>query len=318
MNKLVKILLAAIAVLAVVALVAINQRHFLMYQMGVLSGGSPPELIDAGDELPTTIWFDDYYTVDEIAPNTYAIGEPRYYQANYNYLLVGNDTAILFDAGPGVRDIRPVVESLTDRPVIFLPSHFHYDHVGNGQDFARRAVVDLPYLRARANGNELSLKDMEHLGPMEGFTVPTWQVTHWWLPGETIDLGGRTIEIIHTPGHSPESISILDSTNQLILSGDYMYEGPLFAFVPGASNQDYLDSAMQLLDDYPDVDAYYGGHRTSIGPPRLTRQDLSDLYELLKQMRDGSAVGEGVWPVTYKVNEKMSFLSDPPQLQDWD
>ena len=288
-----------------------------MYQLGVLSGGSPPELLEAQDELSTTIWFDDYYTIDEIAPGTYAIGEPRYYQANYNYLLVGQDTALLFDAGPGVRDIRPVVESLTDRPVIFLPSHFHYDHVGNGQDFSRRAVVDLPYLRERAQGNSLSLNDMEHLGPMEGFDVPTWEVTHWWPPGQTIDLGGRSVEIIHTPGHSPESISVLDRANHIIFSGDYIYEGPLFGFVPGSSNQDYLDTADRLLDVYPLIDAYYGGHRTSIGPPRLTRRDLTDLYDLLTRMRAGTAHGEGVWPVSYRVNDKMTFLSDPEHLQDW-
>ena len=47
-------------------------------------------------------------------------------------------SAVLFNAGPGVRDIRPVIESITNLPVIFLPSHFHYDHVGNGIEFDER------------------------------------------------------------------------------------------------------------------------------------------------------------------------------------
>jgi hypothetical protein len=55
----------------------IEQRHFLLYQALKLTSGSPPALVDAAQELPTTIWFDDYFTIDEIAPGTYAIGEPR-------------------------------------------------------------------------------------------------------------------------------------------------------------------------------------------------------------------------------------------------
>ena len=94
------------------------------------SGGEPPPLLEPMDELPTTVRPDDYFTIDEIAPNTFAIGEPRYYQQNYSYLVVGNKKALLFDAGPGIRNIREIAESLTDLPIVFLPSHFHFDHVG--------------------------------------------------------------------------------------------------------------------------------------------------------------------------------------------
>ncbi len=158
-----KALAMGLVALAVVAWLVVDQRHLVMYHVMSFAGGAPPPLKEAQQELPSTVWFDDYYTIDEIAPNTFAIGETRYEQQNFNYLIVGEHTAVLFDAGPGVRDIRPVVESLTDLPLIFLPSHFHYDHVGNGTDFAQRAVVDLPYLRDRTDGALLTSTDMEHL-----------------------------------------------------------------------------------------------------------------------------------------------------------
>lgn len=305
--------------LVLVSWLVIEQRHFLLYQTMKIIGGSPPELVDAVEELPSTVRFDDYYTVDEIAPDTYAIGEPRYYQQNFNYLVVGEHTALLFDAGPGVRDIRPVVESLTDLPVIFLPSHFHYDHVGNGVDFAQRAVVDLPYLRARAIGDQLTFTDMEHLGPVEGFAVPTWTVEHWWAPGQTVDLGSRTVTIVHTPGHSPESISVYDVANNIILSGDFLYEGMLYVFVPGSSLQDYLTTTQTLLKTFAHTDVYYGAHRlTPPGPPKLGGQDLSDLEIALLALKAGELEGSGFWPQTFFVNQNISILADPAFLHDWD
>ncbi len=72
-----------------------------------------------------------------------------------------------------MRDIRATAESLTDLPITLLPSHFHYDHIGNNITFERIAVVDLPYLRERAPDNLLTLTNAEHLGMAEGFAAPT-------------------------------------------------------------------------------------------------------------------------------------------------
>ena len=136
---------------------------------------SPP-----ADEGPGVHWHDDYFTVQPLGPGTFAIGEPRYYQQNFSYLIAGTQRAILFDAGPGHRDIRPVAESLTDLPITFIPSHFHYDHVGNTITFDHVAVLDLPYLRERAPGGQLQLSFEEHLGEAEGFEAPVLQVDEGW------------------------------------------------------------------------------------------------------------------------------------------
>jgi hypothetical protein len=79
---------------------------------GADPSAAPPAL------APGATWFDDAYTVTRLEANSYAIAEPRYAQHNVNYLVVGDARAVSSDTGPGVRDIRPVVSSPTDRPVV--------------------------------------------------------------------------------------------------------------------------------------------------------------------------------------------------------
>jgi len=305
-----------------------NERRMLaMYAFALSGSGEPPELLPAPEEGPKTRWLDDYSTVELVAPDTWAIGEPRYAQQNYSYLIVGSDRALLFDAGPGVRDIRRAAESLTDRPIIFLPSHFHYDHVGNHISFDEIAVVDLPYIRTRAEGNRLTLLPMEHLGMAEGFDAPTWQVDHWWRPGTSIDLGGRALTIFHTPGHTSDSISLLDAGNRLFFSGDYLYPGDLYGFLPNSEMGDYLATAEYLLTALREDDigeegkevTFLGAHRvTPPGPPTLAFKDLEDLESGLNGIRDGAVEGSSGYPSAFPINDCLTMLAEPRWLQRWD
>ena len=101
----------------VVAGVVEFRHRFLVF--GLSLAGAPP-LLPAQDEGPHVRWVDDYFTVEAIDERTFAIGEPRYAQSVYNYLILGEERAILFDAGPGLRDIRSLAESLTDLPITFV------------------------------------------------------------------------------------------------------------------------------------------------------------------------------------------------------
>ncbi len=280
--------------------------------------GGLPDLLPAEEEGDQVVWHDDYYTIERLDSRTIAIGEPRYYQQNISYLILGEDRAILFDAGAGSRKIRPVAEGLTQLPITFVPSHFHYDHVGDGLPFERIAVVDLPHIRSRANNDQLTLTWQEHLGEPEGFDLPTFSIAEWLTPGANVDLGGRVLKVIYTPGHTTDSISLFDAAANLLFAGDFMYQGPLLAFLPNSSLGDYDQGAKHLSEVVNSETKIYGAHRLyPPGAPVLGASDLKDLQTSLMKIKNGDQETQGLYPVTYPVNDEMTLLAEPPWLQNW-
>jgi len=308
-------LIAFLLLLGLAAIVVLQRHRILVY---ILAMQGPPALLERADQGPGASWYDDYFIVEELDSDTFAIGEPRYYQQNFNYLIVGSERAVLFDAGPGVRDIRPVAESLTDLPITFVPSHFHYDHVGNEITFEHVAVVDFPYLRARAADGRLRLTFDEHLGAAEWIEAPTLKVDEWLAPGSILDLGDRRLQVLHTPGHTQESISLLDLGSGYLFSGDFIIPGPLFTFLPNSSMGDYLDGARTVLDLAPPEARILCAHRVAPpGVPEVNVEDIQDLRQTLLAVRSGMLEGEGLYPVVYPVNDRVELWAEPSWLQDW-
>ena len=302
---------------ALLLILAMSERRLVLIR---LVGFFLPaaELTEATDQGPQARWVDDYYTVEAVDDRTFAIGEPRYYQKNFSYLIVGSERAVLFDAGPGVRDIRPIAASLTDRPITFVPSHLHYDHLGDGVEFANVAMVDLPYLRDRAPNNELTPTNGEHLGFAEGFGLPALSIHEWVAPGSSISLGDRSLLVLHTPGHTQDSISLVETSTGLIFSGDFLIPGPLFSFLPGGAMGEYLLGVQTLLAAAPDGARILAAHRTDeSGLPELSVADAKDLETTLLAIQRKELSGKGSYPVIYEVNDRVSVWAEPRWLQRW-
>jgi hydroxyacylglutathione hydrolase len=284
----------------------------------IMTTDSPPELLEVEFQGSDVIWFDDYYTVQAIDEKTYAIGEPRYYQQNYNYLLLGEKQAVVFDAGTGQRDIRSVVASITQLPVTFIPSHLHYDHIGNEVIFQRTALIDLPHLRKRVQEGVLQLAWYEHLGEVEGYAAPDLTISRWLEPGGSIDLGGRQLTVLYTPGHTDDSISLFDPVSNYLFSGDFIYPGPLYAFLPNSNLGDYLQGSITLEAIAGEHLRIFGAHRAGpLGMPELALSDLSRLRMTLETIRAGRAQNTGFYPVSYSVNDRIQLLAEPAFLQRW-
>ncbi len=312
-----KALLVGISAALLLAYVAVAQRHSILVPL--TTPGEEPPLNEDVAMTPGGKQADDgYYVVVALDAQTFAIAEPRYWARNFNYLILGTERAIMFDAGAGHYDIRPVVDSLTDLPVTFLPSHFHYDHVGQEGAFDHVAVVDLPHIRKQANGSELKLTWEQHLGSAEGLEIPTLMVDEWIAPGETIDLGERTLSLIYTPGHTDNSVSLYDIERKVMFSGDFVTGNLAGAIAPTAGLGDYLQSAQKVLRSTDAATIIRGAHGAEGGDvPTNDHSDVQDLRDTLIAIRDGKLEGTGTFPITYVVNDNMILVAEPRWLQDW-
>lgn len=314
-------LLIALVVLTLLVTIAIWQRHRILLP-AVTTGEPIPQNLDA-NPVPGGQPFgeEQHFSVVQLDAATYAIAEPTSWARNVNYLIVGEQRALLFDAGVGHFDIRPVVEALTDLPVTFMPSHFHYDHTGQGQ-WASVAIVDLPHLRERATGDRLQPTWGEHLGDGEGVELPVWQVSEWVKPNTEIDLGNRSLILIYTPGHTDNSVALFDIDRELMLTGDFISDGgQLNAMYPGSRLGDYLQSSNKVLQRTADMQALVlrGAHASPANTiPSNSRADLQTLHDQLIEMREGRLLGQGSYPVVYPIAAQMQLNAEPGFLQNWE
>jgi glyoxylase-like metal-dependent hydrolase (beta-lactamase superfamily II) len=219
-------------------------------------------------------WFEIY----EVADGTYAILEPHHYEEVISYLILGDKRAVLFDAGMGIGDIRTEVERLTQLPVIVVNSHSHYDHIGGDHQFREVWAFDDPLEVARIEYGMPPRESMAFIPPgsyrclPEGFDPAAYriepsQVTRRLHDADSIDLGGRTVSVLHTPGHSPGSICLLDGLHSILFTGDVLYPGTLYAHFEESDMTAYRSSLDRLAGRLEDVSFICPAHneaRTSV------------------------------------------------------
>jgi glyoxylase-like metal-dependent hydrolase (beta-lactamase superfamily II) len=229
-----------------------------------------PRPVYAGlEKIPTgEAWFEVY----KITADTYAIYEPYQFDEAISYLALGEEKATLIDTGTGLGNIKKVSRELTDLPVFVLNTHTHWDHIGGNHLFTDIMCFNhLECIGKMTNGvpNEKLRPsitgDSVWKSLPEGIDVETWAIppvepTALLEDGDVVDLGGRILEIIHTPGHSPGSICLLDKKNRILFTGDTYFPGPLYAHPEDVNIQDYMASMHKLASRIGECDFLCAGH----------------------------------------------------------
>lgn len=223
----------------------------------------------------------DWFHIVQLDARTYELSEPKYWQQNVSYLLLGTRRGLLFDTGPGLYSIRSAVQKLTRLPLIVIPSHLHFDHVGDMAEFSDVRLLDTPALRAQVHGGEF-------VEPPTQFLLKSgirYHVAGWIKDGQTIDLGGRTVTLYSTPGHTPDSVSILDDGGRRLFTGDIINRDVTLLNVPGSDVRAEARSLHRLLSVAPDAQVAYEAHKEA----PLTRAELAQLAAGVDAIAAGTA-----------------------------
>jgi glyoxylase-like metal-dependent hydrolase (beta-lactamase superfamily II) len=248
---------------------------------------------------PTAPWF----STDRLDADTYALSEYGHCEQTHQYLFIGDDRAALVDSGLGVADIHAVVSRLTDRPITVLTTHAHWDHVGGHSSFAEIAVhaadagwlehglpVPLPVIRENFRKEHLTRQLPEGFDA-DRYVPFTGRPSRILRDGDTIDLGGRVLMVLHTPGHSPGHLCVYEPKRGYLVTGDLLYEGRLDAYYPSTDPLQFARSIARVAALPGVVALLPGHHRLDIPTSYLAEAD--NAFESIAargQLRHGTGV----------------------------
>lgn len=168
------------------------------------------------------------YKVIKINDNSWRIED----QGVRFFLLTGTEKALLIDTGMNVRNAREIAIGLTSLPIFLLNTHADRDHIGSDEQFEEFYMHPAEEPLYRSSGKP-------------GKIIPVQE-------GDILDLGDRTLSIIHLPGHTPGSIAVLDVKNRVLISGDPLQtNGRIFMFGEHRNMNDYIRS-LEHLEEYKD------------------------------------------------------------------
>lgn len=220
----------------------------------------------------------EWYETIRMGDGVTLIHEPwikPFYRCNMWHVR-GRDRDLLFDTGLGHFSLNRHVSLVSERTLICVASHTHFDHIGCHHEFKNRCVHSAEAAILAEPRNDWTLADRYATDAMFDALPEGWDQTRYRVPpapanrllenGDIIDLGDRRFEVIHTPGHSPGGIGLFERATGIFLSGDIIYDGPLIDDAYHSNVADYVET-LHRLREFP-VSVVHGGHFPSFGRVR--------------------------------------------------
>ena len=186
------------------------------------------------------------------------------------YLVEGNERAVLIDAGTKIADLDKIAGSITQKPIMLVATHAHPDHTGSAINYFPELYINpadaaSPFLKDY-RGKVIGLRD-----------------------GEIIDLGGRSLEVVFTPGHTPGSITLIDKNAGYGFSGDSFGSGNLLLFGTFSTLLETCQK-MSAIMGKSGIKYLYPGHY--MGKNVETKQRVDDMATISKDVLAGKVKGE--------------------------
>jgi hydroxyacylglutathione hydrolase len=184
----------------------------------------------------------------------------------------GSDDAVVVDPGFEPARVHALLAGAGKRPVAVLATHAHLDHMGTGGVFAGDAIpvfvheadaiafTDLPAWGAGGPNPLAEVKDLRTIAD-----------------GDVLAFAGFSIEVVHTPGHTPGHCCF--RTDALLLSGDLVFAGSIGRSDFPNSDPDAMQESLRRFLTLPDELPVLPGHGpdTTVGRERISNPFLVGL-----------------------------------------
>ncbi len=188
------------------------------------------------------------------------------------YLVEGNEKAVLIDAGTKVKDLDKIVASITKKPVMLVATHVHPDHTGSAINYFSEIYIN------PADTVQIAVFMPDYKGQVK-----------YLSDGETIDLGGRALEVVFTPAHTPGSTTFIDKVAGYGFSGDSFGSGNLLLSSTFSGLIATCEKTSAIMEKYG-IRYFYPGHYYGNNPE--TKQRIDDMITLSKDVLSGKVKGE--------------------------
>lgn len=185
------------------------------------------------------------------------------------YLLTGGrqDSCLLIDPADNGRQLVRLLEQRQLRPEAVLLTHSHYDHI--------LAVPDLqarwPELPVYCHPLDVPAQKTERDMGMEFPTVAAFSHLRPLREGQVLDLAGLTVTVLHTPGHTPGSVTF--AIEDTLFTGDTLFCGSIGRTDFPGGDDAQMAASLRRLAALPGDPRVLAGHESETTLDRERRHN---------------------------------------------
>ena len=186
------------------------------------------------------------------------------------FLAVGEEKALVIDTGMTGIDIHNAAKAVTDLPLVLINTHSDPDHTGGNSQFSEFMM----------HPSEMVI--YHNLFHQKGRIFPVFDK-------DVIDLGGRELEVVQVPGHTPGSITLLDKNERCLLGGDpIQIDGDIYMFGLHRDMEAYVFGLEHLLKRVAEFDWIYPSHMQLKVPASVIPELIQGAKDVLSGMISGT------------------------------
>ena len=206
--------------------------------------------------------------------DTLIIGE---FQTNCYCIRESEDShdCVIIDTGLDETELIDILEEKQVNPLALILTHGHIDHIA-GLNTIREKYPDMKVYIHKLD-SQMLVNPVGNLSLMTGNPFSTAPADFLVEEGDIIELAGIKLQVLHTPGHTPGGMSLYCPEEDIVFSGDALFEESIGRTdFPGGNMNQLIDGIKEKLLTLPDETKVFPGHgpSTSIAQEKNYNQYL--------------------------------------------